>query len=754
MKSGSGSVKKAPPGEVIYTGVSLECVQLWDQAKRIRQTRELGLGNFVAFSPVFHVGNSKKDRDHWKLLYPELADEIDRVPLAKTLPEKGSPVVFQIPERVLMDLVRLCCENELYFEVPFQWAGATEADRRRVIASIKRAAGEYLLISNVVGETTSMMGAGLPAAVWLEQHGIDVCKADMQTMRDWFVARPHALLEEGRRAGVLDISTSVEATPQDRLAMTAGVRIPIHEGVPSDMAVGLAAARGTARAYSSPVWGACFAMGWHRAPVDDDLPKRVRIAYNLFYAGGCRIFYDLNHFFHVYSAPSGFFTEQSRPPFRRGEKEFRDFDDPVCVAGRKALSDHYRFVKFHRRPKGGPRVRMAVALGNLDPYVASEGQTHVWGVSEPGWEVGDAERTWGLFRRLFEPEEWYTPPRRYYWQADPVQTVPYGTPPCGQVDVVPIEAPLSVLKSYRVLVFLGWNTMTEEIYAKLRSYVEAGGRLLMSLAQTSAHARRGQSPDPIHGGDLRDLFGVRVDGPGETPEMIRFVRPSASRRYEFPENALYIESAQLARVQLGGATALAESVKGAPVLVENRCGKGYAYLLTTWGYPGLRLESFMTDVLRTISNGEQDEVTVQGELISYAVYPRRPRSSRDLTTVYVVNRSLYGLPQHCRVGVRGSPVPVRVDGHDMRIVWTAGDLLLSPFDRLVRVDQVRTGARRHVVRLVAEKGRHRIQIAGLERGVSGVLLDGKRKVVHRDADGALTIDYHMNGEHELAVELR
>ncbi len=746
---------KAPAHELIYTGVVLESVQLWDHLKRIKQVKELGLGNFVELSAVVHVGNSEEDREHWKKLYPELAEEIDRVPRAKTLLEKGSPAVISIPEDLLMEEVRLCRENGLYFDFGFGLTSHTGEARRRLLARAKEAGGEYLATSALTGEATSLLAAVLavlPSSVWKADHGVDVSKMNLQTMHDWFVDRQREVVADARSAGLLEVSSSAEATSQFRLLLEAGIRIPILELVPYEPLAGLAAVRGSARAYESPLWGVLFAFGWYRAPVDTDVPNRARIAYNMFYAGGSRLFSDMNYHFQLHGTPGGFFTEQARPPLRIGEKEFRDFDDPICVAGRKVLSDHYEFVQFHNRPAGGPRVKIGVVLGHLDSYAGVHLPDYVWSVAEPGWETGDAEKTWELFYRLFDAEPWYTPPLKNYWQADPAQKNPYGTPPCGQVDIVPVEAPLEVLQTYSVLVFLGWNTLTEEIYGKLKRYVEAGGRLLMSLPQLSTQLHRGDDLELIHGGDLDDLFGVRIEGPGESTEFVQFLSTGAFKPYEFPKGTLYLEETKLARTRLTSAVALAASNEGTPVLLENRKGEGFCYLLATWGYPGLHLQSFLTDVLRTISNGEQDTIAVQGDSVFYAVYPRTVDSPNDLHTLYVGNKGFYGLPNHCRVSVAGRAVPLRVEAYDMRIVWIAGDLVVSPFDRFVRVERVQSGAEGHVVGLVGRKGRHRIQLACLGSEVGRVLLNGEAQTVHCDEDGVSSFECTMDGAHELMIE--
>jgi len=723
-------------------------VQLWDQAARIKQIKELGLGNLVVLDATFHLGNDE-ERRRWKELYPPLAKQIDRIPQTKVLHDVGSPAILEIPIDMLAAQAQLCRDSSLYFSTRLiKCEGQLCTD---LFARLRAVGGKYFVSRSLFPEHTSVMSEGRPASVW-KKEGIDPAQMNLQTMHDWFVNRDRQGVLDAAKSGV-PMTDNVEATAQFRVALQAGVNCPVLELVPYEPIGGLAAVRGSAKAYRSPLWGVCFALGWYRHPVDAVVPDRARIAYNLFYAGGARLFYDLNYYFHIYSLGAGWFTDASRPAARMGEKEYKDFDDPICVAGRKVLQDHYRFVQFHDRPRGGPRVKLGFLLGHLDGYTGWISQSHVWGVKEAAWEAGDAEKTWQYFHRLYDVEQWYSPPLKGYWQNDPVQTVRHGTPPCGQVDIVPVEAPLEVLQSYSCLIMLGWNTMGAELYDKLKQYVGGGGRLWMSVPQLSSQVERRGELHLIRGGDYEDLFGCRISGAGEQAESVEFVGASAFAAYQFPERASYQEGMQLAKTEAAGASVLATTPQGSPVLLENRVGKGLAYLLTTWGYPGLHLERFLTDVLRTISNGEQDEITVEGDSVFYAVYPPGSPTEEAPLTVYLVNRNPYGIPEYCRIAIRGKPILVRVGGYDLRIIWTQADLVLSPFDRFVKVEKVAARRDGFEVWMVAEKGVHRIQVACLGREIEKVLLNGKAQKLVRDIEGGPSFESWMDGRQRLIVQL-
>jgi hypothetical protein len=746
----------------------LEFVQPWDYPERLRQIKELALGNATLLSFTFHVGNSEAERERWKQAFPSLAETIDKTPRFEARPQHGMPVVLSLPLEFWIEHLEACKQlgliNLMY---PLKRTSLSPADAARLTA-----AGEgWVLADMIMGEDTSKLGSGYSLAALKAMHAPrvhgpgqtpttievadplpeTVAELDLQMMHDWFLLPYRAEAAAVRAMGARHL-LAIEATTQMRLAMEAGVDLPILELVPHDPLPGLAAVRGAAKAYHAPLWGVHTALGYYQAPTDGWTPERLQIAYNLFYAGGASVFSEPNLALQNWGLCSGFFTIPASPPMREGEAECRPFDDPVCVRAREVVAEHYRFTQFDRRPPGGPRFRLGVMLGHLDGYTGGH-QDFVWCVDDPAFAAGPAEAMWRHFHRLFDSEQWYTPPRKYYWQADPNKPLRYGTPPCGQVDIVPSEAPLDVLQSYGCLVFLGWNTMTPELYDKLRTYVSAGGRLLMSVPQLSAQLRRDAPLQLMHDGDYSDLFGVRIMGPGRAVEEVQIVAQSEHPPYRLPTGALYLEPAPLAAVELRGARVLATARDSAdPLLVEHRYGEGLTWLLTTWEYPGERLDAFITDVLRTIAEGEQGEIALLGEGVDYAVYDGAASDGSPLHTIYLVNKSIYGQPQYPCLALRGHDIPIRVGGYEMRLAWLYEDLLIAPFDRWVQVSDVQRSDDGYRISLHAEPGMHRIQLAHLSRPLTSVQVDGKPQTLTTDIEGAVTFECRLTAASELVVK--
>ena len=227
---------------------------------------------------------------------------------------------------------------------------------------------------------------------------------------------------------------------------------------------------------------------------------------------------------------------------------------------------------------------------------------------------------------------------------------------------------------------------------------------------------------------------------------------------------MYLEGAALAGIELDGAEVVAESVDlsgpegladaepGEPLLVQHRIGEGVGYLLTTRRYPAPHVPAFMTDVLRTIINAEQGDIALEGQLVSYAVYD--DMAMRDATAVvYAANMSFYDQPQVPTLIVRGRRVPLRVESRGLRIAWVGRRLLVSPHDPMVRVDDMATNGDVCEVALSGERGRHRVQLDGLDSDIAEARLDDRRLRLQRSADGGCFVSVGLTqGDHRLHVQ--
>lgn len=472
----------------------------------------------------------------------------------------------------------------------------------------------------------------------------------------------------------------------------AGVDILCLEAMPGDPHLMHAAIRGTARAYGKP-WGAHIAMQCYGGVSLDELwQKRWKTSLYYSYIAGAEFIYP----------ESGHYT------YHQNDRHF-GFHNQEMKRVRRTLRELYQFSCLHTRPPSGPRVTFGVIHGNLDgtPGLWSR---YVWGQYKgKKWLEGPAERGWRFVDKFHRKEEWSTP----YVQGEVDFS---GNPPYGQYDVLPLEAPLELLKSYTCLVFLSWNTMTGEIYNKLKEYVKAGGHLVMYLPHLSTHTDRDDDLKLFRNGDFRDLFGLRVLGQGKAEVMgIKCLANSSLPAYKFPfwrinTDPRFLGKITPARVKVTTARVLSsyddyyhvtpEKLARQPVLVENALGKGKAFLVTVWQYPGdegIRL--FTEDLLRTILAGEQGSIRLlSGDRVRYAVYEGKlPGSPGKYSVVYLLNTDP-DCPTSARLWLGGKTTELfHIPANALRIAYCCGKMVLIPEDRRVDLKTWRIGNGRYEI---------------------------------------------------------
>ena len=139
--------------------------------------------------------------------------------------------------------------------------------------------------------------------------------------------------------------------------------------------------------------------------------------------------------------------------------------------------------------------------------------------------------------------------------------------------------------------------MIQEDYDKFSRFVDNGGTLLIGLPEFSRHVRREFLEDMMeldlwNGGDLSNLCGLKVKGPGKgysgqwnevnreqvyIPDLSGI--PSKSPDEDGP--------CRLAKLELSGAEPVIwDAMTGEPLVCRFRKGKGTVYTVTAYAYPG------------------------------------------------------------------------------------------------------------------------------------------------------------------------
>lgn len=480
----------------------------------------------------------------------------------------------------------------------------------------------------------------------------------------WLVPRPLVL---------------IEASPMAKYLYEAGIdRVDLEVTYNRFTELGYAATRGATRAHGKPRFGTDMAMVWYGGNQHDPLWRhRWKVSlYHAFLRGADPIYAE--HGVMDYKA--------------RGKT--CETDSPEVRMFRKELAEFAAFCKAHPRPVGFPKTRVAVIHGNLDSFAENTiGQPYVWGQRgrEEG-RVGHPEHSWDLFTTLYQNKSWEFPCANGDRDLS-------GNPPLGQVDVIPAESDISVWRQYAGVVFLGWNTMTPEIYGTMEAYVAGGGHLLASLVHLDTRTRRDAAPRLVQGGDLHELFGVRVLGlDARVGEGVKFRQQPSRGAYCFPAwtdrgDPMYQQggfpcarlertTAELIAVGSDRFTDTWKEMDRNPVLTGNPHGKGMAFLLNALEYPGHPgLRQLVADLLYFFLDAWQGDLRVEAsERIRYGVF-----EEGDMQILYALNTDP-SLAQEMRVTHGGvSRAAFAIASGALRVVYMNAGGMVSPEDPAARI---------------------------------------------------------------------
>ena len=325
-------------------------------------------------------------------------------------------------------------------------------------------------------------------------------------------------------------------------------------------------------------------------------------------------------------------ADEKMDPFNSPKQEYHG---EAPKAYRRTIKKFYEWTKTHPRANGMPEVPAALALGNYDGYVgmtwntfAIFGQHHL-AATNANWRVGAPEFTWEAIM-----EEFYPRPTD---ALKPFANGWLGGSPHGQVDVVNIDDALKVeqLKDYKVLIFGGWNTMTEKIAETLREYVSQGGQVVLCTPQLSSRIDREYANyaasdivQAVPGVKVKDVF---------LSEDILMVKSSAPEFLKAAYPAHLSAKLRVADVELGENVEIVATMGKKPYLVKANCGKGAFWMSLAWDYPAARREAeefpsfraFRLEFWKTLCRGlvrESQPFLLGGEdadYINWSIYKDR-----------------------------------------------------------------------------------------------------------------------------------
>ena len=490
--------------------------------------------------------------------------------------------------------------------------------------------------------------------------------------------------------------------------LEAGVDIPMFESLIAHVggvAYSMSEMRGACRKWSKPFWGSYFAHDWYTRHIPYHAQQKfdlIRVAMYLSWMNGAfGVVLESGNF----QIQAGKWTKDSNRNYGYSHK--------ICGSYRKEMRDFYRFTKQNKRDSVGPIVRYCFALGNLDGFqgrrslLGQHDEYHrdrspVWGLAANAKEngnylYGEPEQGWDIMFKVVYPmsKTALAPYYNHYLSGSPF----------GVCDVVGIDRNVSekLLSSYNLLVYTGWNTMEPEIYQKLIRYIKAGGNLLMAVPHLSTRDDREywsySASDLINKGDLSELFDLKVKGKGQFIYNGEDLNRWENKAYSFfdfdVENEsgfarqtiadiraevltadvnLGPEAEVLFRAETRGEFLSGKSTDGRPLFIRRKLGRGYAYLVTAWNYPGaIGMRRLYTHILKNLLFNHRDPAVYINDI-------SLGRPDKECVNIFytVYDNTVYLLNTDC---IKKHQIELCVDGQLKRIELDPGEFrIISPLN--------------------------------------------------------------------------
>lgn len=492
-----------------------------------------------------------------------------------------------IEDKYFIQWAKYLAENKVYFVFLYTIQHAPDGRKtalsKEIVAKMKEIAGEYFL-GDMIGET----GAS-HACKWEGYYnqgfgpGKDPTKittdySDMKAASEGYVRAISEYMAIDRELDVPG-TLSVEPTWLHRYNAEAGVDMPMLELMYGNPEALISCVRGVARANRSKLWGTYIAHEWYGGVRHEDTIKRKRLELGYKYA---------------YLAGSNAFCLESGDEAIESYGDVYGADSEICRDYTRMQNYIADYIRNDVRPKGGPKAQVAFVYGKYDGFGGWGGST-VWNqFGREEWQHGEAEHSWRLLDEIGTKRTWND--LANFGENDLSAYPAYGT-----YDIVPVEADIETLSKYKYLIFLGWNSMTDETMDKLIAYVENGGRLLMSAAHLNCETKRGGDYILPDSKKLRKLFGAEFTGKTYKSNFgVKFTYRALDESAVYPGTKNFIvdplysaggvEYAEIVPCGCSVTSRLADTFlnveRNLPVVIENRLGRGVATLAASVNYPG------------------------------------------------------------------------------------------------------------------------------------------------------------------------
>ena len=558
-------------------------------------------------------------------------------------------------------------DNKIYFHFVRTAQSAPEGKPSQLepeaVKAICDAAGEYFL-GDAIAEPGHAYAAKEKGYYYFEGSNFKpntnkVPKTDAKDMEEAhrnYVELVKRFADQNKSVG-MPASISIEATALSKYNAEAGITLHLMELPNGDPDLIIPSVRGAVKSCNeNDFWGTLIAHEWYAGMRHDDPLKMKRlqlIAKHIYIHGGGSIMLEsgdecVSGYGHYYTAES-----------------------PICKNYVTSMNLVHDIIKNDVRPARSPKVTFGVISGLHDGWTGFC-QSSVWSQWErEEWGHNDSEYSYRLLEALGTKRKWSD--LHNFGNEDTSALPAYGT-----FDIVPIEADVDALSKYEYLVFLGWNTMTDENMDKLTEYVRRGGRLLLSGAHLNYSVKRRGEFIPPSNEKLEALCGARFTGKfTKTNCGSKFDYESLNEKHLYPGTKDFLCDPLFAsgyneymELELTTARTLAIASDAfrcknemTKTVIENKIGKGTVTFVTSKDYPGNpALTPLYNAIFREFvssSARECDIKVVAGEKLRYTVY--------EGNKIYLLNTD-YDLPITVKIIYNNKEQLVTLDALEMKTI--------------------------------------------------------------------------------------
>ena len=330
---------------------------------------------------------------------------------------------------------------------------------------------------------------------------------------------------------------------------------------------------GAVRAVDVKSWGAHLPPDWYfGTPVDVVKANKYRLAMQYEYLNGASYVYAENSLFKTNA-----FTRE-------------DWESEYCKIMRKYQREFYDYTLTHPR-KGTLIVDNAIVYGRNEYFMWKVNDRIAELKVEKDWD-SDVWYKWNNAHHVAwnASEAWLPPSDNQYVAENISNRKIFAGTPYGNVDIVSVEKDLS---KYKNLVFLGWNTMGDDLIEKLKDYVYNGGTLMISYAHFNYTDRNDQEMTFPESSKIKEFVGIDINGDTALGKTVDF----DGEQFKFESNLKIVTGENY------GAKTICADENGNGVVYKNQHGKGTIYFLAFKDYIKEEKEiAILSHLMKVIGN--------------------------------------------------------------------------------------------------------------------------------------------------------